>query len=397
MLFKLRLNPLNLLALFVSLAFAQAISAQIVNVDNVEALYDAVNDPVNVGATIELAPGTYILTVNDPQDTPRPNRGRLDLQEDMSLIGVKGDRSAVVIDAFNLPASSYTGRPGPHAAVRLGRGSNSLEWLTVRDAVNGQANIDSGLIFPGTAYVRIAHVASSGSARGLNVLNFGPAASNETIEADIEDCDFFNNTVGLSEGLRLGNFQGAVGATVNARMVGNRAWGQQQGRLIVNNRAINSTVNVFSAGNRFFDNGAGTIIAGGLSSNATPANGNTINFEAHGDHFTDNNGPTVLDIGGLIVLGGENISIPYGTNNNTVNVELWGCRMGGNNTYDLLGIGARSDPESIGSPGINNHVTIAIRGEGTGTKGKWQPVEAFFDALPWDPADNNSVTVTRLP
>ena len=119
MLFKLRVKPLNLLALFVSLTLAQSISAQLINVDNVEALYAAVNDPANVGATIALAPGTYILTVNDPQDTPRPNRGRLDLQEDMSLIGVKGDRSAVVIDAFNLPASSYTGSPGPHAAVRL--------------------------------------------------------------------------------------------------------------------------------------------------------------------------------------------------------------------------------------------------------------------------------------
>ena len=380
---------------FGTLLSAQSISGQTVHVTGIEELYAAVNDPGNAGATIALAPGIYRLTALDANNVPRPNGGRLDLQLNMSLVGVKGDRSAVIIDAFELPPSSYTGSPGPHAAVRLGRGTNSVEWLTVRDARNGQANIDSGLIHPGTAFVRIAHVASSGSTRGLNVLNFGPASSNETIEAEIEDNYFFNNTFGLSEGVRVGNFQGAVNATVNARMVGNRSWGQQQGRLIVNNRAINSTVNVFSAGNRFFANGAGTIIVGGLSSNVTTANGNTINFEAHGDHFVDNTGPTIFDIGGLIVLGGENISIPYGTNNNTVNVRLWGCRMGENNTYDLLGIGARSEPESIGSPGANNRVTIEIHGEGSPTKGRWQPVEVFLDALPYAAEDNNSVTVVR--
>jgi hypothetical protein len=364
-------------------------------VGNIDELYAAVNNPANVGSTILLLPGTYMLSVNDTFGNPRPNRGRVDLLENMSLLGVVGDRSAVVIDATDLPATSYTGTPGPNAAVRLGRGTNSIEWLTVQNAVNGQANIDTGLVFPGTAYVRIAHVASSGCIRGLNVLNFGPGTSGETIEADIIDNYFFDNTIGLSEGFRIGNFQGATGSTVNARVIGNRSWGQQQGLLIPNNRAINSTINVFSAGNRFSDNGAGTIIIGGLSSNATTANGNTINFEGHGDFYSDNMAFTTLDFGGLVVLGTENISIPNGTNNNTVNVRLWGDRMSGNNTYDLLGIGARSNPESIGSPGVNNHVTIEIHGEGPLFAGKWQPVQFFADALPNDPADGNSLTVIR--
>jgi hypothetical protein len=367
--------------------------ADTVSVSNVEELYSAVNDSSNAGATLELAAGTYRLSPSNPAGQPRPKGGRIELQPDMSIVGEVGDRASVVINAWDLPAASYVG-VGPSAALRTGKGTNSVEWLTVRDARFGQANIDTGLQAPGVAYIRIAHVAATGSARGCNVLNFGPAASGETIEVEIIDNEFFENPFGVSEGMRIGNFQGATGATVKAWVEDNRCWGNKQGRLIVNNRAINSTVNVQSSGNRFFENGAGTIIVGGLSSNNTTANGNTINFEGYGEHFVDNNGDTELDVGGLIVVGGENISIPNGTNNNTVNVSLWGCRMGENNTFDLLGVGARSTPIALGSPGVNNRVTITISGEG-GHKGRWQPVEFFTDTIPSAAAGTNTVTVIR--
>ena len=373
-------------------------AAPLVQVNGVEQLYATVNDPANAGATLVLAPGIYALSRTDPAGQARPNGGRLELQVDMSLTGLVGDRSAVVIDAFDLPKSSFPATSGPNAAVRTGKGRNAVEWLTVRNAQNGQANIDTGLqpLLPGTAFVRIAHVASTGSARGLNALNFGLGASGETLEIDIIDCDFFNNPFGVSEGVRVGNFQGATGSIVNARMIGNRSWGNQQGRLIVNNRALRCTVNVFSSGNHFYANGAGTILAGGLSSDATVANGNTITFEAHGDRFVDNNAPTPFDIGGLVILGGENISIPNGTNDNTVFASLWGCRMGENNTHDLAAWGARSLPASIGFPGVNNRVTIEIHGEGR-QNGKWQPIESFVDGEPADPNANNTVAVFRKP
>ena len=386
-------STLGTLLLTLALVTSLPAAASPVYISTVEELYSAVNDPANAGATLELAAGTYMLSPTDSSGHSRLKGGRLELQRDMSIVGVVGDRSSVVINAFNLPATSYLGL-GPSAALRTGIGTNAVEWLTVRDARFGQANIDTGLQAPGVAYIRIAHVAATGSARGLNVLNFGPAASGETIEVDIIDNDFFLNPFGVSEGMRIGNFQGATGATVNAWVEENRSWGNKQGRLIVNNRAINSTVNVQSSGNRFFENGAGTIIIGGLSSNNTTANGNTINFEGFGDHFIDNNGDTELDVGGLIVVGGENISIPNGTNNNTVNVSLWGCRMAENNLFDLLGIGARSGPIELGSPGVNNHVTITITGEGK-HKGRWQPVEFFTDTIPFAASGTNTVTVIR--
>jgi hypothetical protein len=387
----------------IALALSPCAAAQAIQISNVEELYSAVNNSANGGTTLVLSPGVYMLSTLDPNNVARPKGGRIELQSDMSLMGVVGDRTAVVIDAFNLPASSFPQTvngvsTGPNAAVRLGLGKNALEWLTVRNARFGQANIDSGLqpLDPGTAYIQIEHVASTGSTRGLNLLNFGPQTSGQTIEADIVDNQFFDNVVNLSEGVRIGNFQGATGSTVNVHMSGNSSWGQKQGRLIVNNRAINSTVNVYSSGNRFYQNGIGTVILGGLSTNNTRADGNTINFEAHGDQFVGNTSETEFDRGGFLALGTDNVSdASGGGSNNTVNAKLWGCRMIGNDVSDLTGIGARSLVESTASLSQNDHLTIEIHGDGTGSaKGKWQVVEFFADSLP---ATNygNSVTVIR--
>jgi hypothetical protein len=384
-------------ACLVVLGLGQGAMAQTIAVSNVEDLYSAVNDAANAGATLMLSPGTYTLSVTGPNGVPRPKGGRIELQPDMSLKGVEGDRSAVVISAFNLPASSFPQTTGPNAAIRMGLGHNSLEWLTVRDARFAQANIDTGLqpLDPWTAVVRIAHVASAGSTRGLNVLNFGPQTSGQTIEAEIVDSHFFDNVLRLSEGVRLGNFQGASGSTVNVRMSGNVSWGQKMGRIIVNNRAMDSTVNVVSSGNRFYDNGAGTIILGALSSNNARADGNTINVEAHGDRFVGNMGATEFDRGGLVVLGSENISdVTGGGSNNTVHVKLWGCRMIDNAEADLTAIGARWVSGSTAGLSENNHVTIEIHGDGN-DNGRWQPVEFIADTVPDGPNYGNAVAVIR--
>jgi hypothetical protein len=178
-------------------------------------------------------------------------------------------------------------------------------------------------------------------------------------------------------------------------MSGNVSWGQKQGRLIVNNRANESTVNVWSSGNRFYDNGGGTIIIGGLSSNDTRADDNTITFEAHGDRYLGNTGITELDPGGLVVLGGENISATSGgTSSNRVHVKLWGCRMAGNAFADLTAIGARWVAPSTAGLSVNNLVTMEIAGDG-GEGGRWQPVEFKADGVPAGPSYGNLATLIR--
>src|SRR5688500_2525610 len=130
---------------------------------NVDQLYAAVNDPQNAGRQIAAAPGTYTLSATDSSGVPRPNGGRLEFQEDMSLVGVEGDRSAVVISGINLPASVLPNAPIPFGAIRLGRGRNAVEWLTVRDTRGGQGNIVTSLAYSEPQYVRAAHVASTGA------------------------------------------------------------------------------------------------------------------------------------------------------------------------------------------------------------------------------------------
>ncbi|MBA3786629.1 MAG: hypothetical protein H0X15_14030, partial [Acidobacteria bacterium] len=124
------------------------VSLAVVNVTNIEELYAAVNNSANAGNQIVLAPGVYLLSVNGAGGVARPNAGRLELQENMSLRGTVGDRGAVIIDAINLPLSSFNSAPPVPltAAIRMGRGTNAIEWLTARNAVNGIANIETELV-----------------------------------------------------------------------------------------------------------------------------------------------------------------------------------------------------------------------------------------------------------
>ena len=133
---------------------------------------------------------------------------------------------------------------------------------------------------------------------------------------------------------------------------------------------------------------------GGLSSNDTRADGNTVTVEAHGDRYVSNTGETEFDRGGLIVLGTEDISpAAGGGSHNTVHVSLWGCRMAGNDVADLAAIGARWLSPAAAGRSTNNRVTVEIRGDGAGN-GRWQPVEFVADSVPAG-AYGNTATVIR--
>jgi hypothetical protein len=161
----------------------------------------------------------------------------------------------------------------------------------------------------------------------------------------------------------------------------------------VNNRAIGPTVNVVSDGDRFYDTGAGTLIIGGLSSNNTRADGNTIDFEAHGDQFIGNDAASEFDHGGPFVIGTGGSRMPAAAAT-TRSTSARGSRSLGNDTSDLGAIGARSLSVQTAPLSQHNRVTIEIRGSGS-SRGEWQPVEYFVDSLPASANYDNSVTVLR--
>ena len=117
-----------------------------VDVADVEQLYTAVNDGRNAGATIVLAPGVYLLSATNEAGEERRQRGRLDLQLDMSLVGWEGDLGAVTIDGSALPQSSFAFTVGRTGIIRTGRGNNAIEWLTITGNPPAAASISTDLV-----------------------------------------------------------------------------------------------------------------------------------------------------------------------------------------------------------------------------------------------------------
>src|SRR6478735_9382471 len=62
-------------------------SPHVIRVHTVKELYAAVNDAANRGATVRLAPGTYVLSSFYPSGAIRPNRGSLRMPPGMALVG----------------------------------------------------------------------------------------------------------------------------------------------------------------------------------------------------------------------------------------------------------------------------------------------------------------------
>mgnify|MGYP001231064091 FL=1 len=355
-------------------------------VSNVEELYAAVNDSANSGKKLLLNAGTYVLSASDPSGNPRPNSGRLELQLDMSLTGVCNNRSAVVIDASGLPNSSFVvpiGRTGP---IRIGLGNNSIEWLTILGNDRAAGGIETDLAGTSTTRIRVAHVVSGGSLRGVDVRNIGATMVGRRIDAEIID----NECFGIVEGIRVVNTNGANQGQIYAKLRGNRVHDFYFGVIANNNRCSSAVVEVRSDGDRFEGNGLGALIAGGTAGSGTSVS-NSTTFEAHGSKFINNTGPIEPDLGdagGILVLGADAFG-PDMTFNNTVTVKLWGTKVYGNQNINFQAFGSRSlaNPPVLG--GTNNHALIELHGVS-----KKIDVVAI-DSAPVDPNNTNTVTVVR--
>ncbi len=396
---------------FGALVFATAITTSavasagpVVYVADVEQLYGAVNSDLNVGATVVLAPGIYTLSAT------KPHGGRLELQKDMSLYGVAGDRAAVVIDGAALPQESFMGVSfGRTGVVRMGKGTNTIEWLTIKGNVSAAAGIATELTDvtnpTASTTIRVAHVVSDGTSRGIDVRNTRPPTPTtigRRIDAELVD----NELIGpppdqvtpdiMTEGIRLANFGGADHGVIVAILSGNRAHGFEIGCIVANNRSSNAVLEVRSSGDRFFANDLGCSIAGGLSQTTAVANSNSIVFEAFGSEFVDNTagiggvntpGPEGIR-GGIHVAGGLASMSTNVVSGNTVSVSLTGSKVSGNQVVDFEAFGA-IQTALTGIAGENNHVTITLRGVSR------QIDVAHTDSLPGDPS--NSVMVFPPP
>lgn len=367
-------------------AASRTVAAAPLAVTNVEQLYAAVNDPANAGAAIVLAPGTYVLSATNSGGVARPNGGRLELQPDMSLSGLSGDRSAVVIDFSALPASSFNVL-GKTSGIRTGRGNNSVEWLTILGNPNSAAGVETDLVGASPTHVAIAHVLAHASIRGVDVRNSGVAMNGRSIAVRIEDNDFF----GGKEGIRLLNESGVIGGQIDVTMSGNHSHDNNVGCVMEHNRASSGGIHVRSSGDHFEHNNIGCLIGGGLVNAVGAANSNTTAFEGHGDAFVDNtlvvNGAT--DAGGILVIGAETPNAPNSASHNSVTVQLWGTMVSGNHNVDFQAFGARNTGTPSGVSGVDNRTTIELHGVSTRID------VVAVNSIPLDPTGTNTVTIVR--
>lgn len=331
----------------------------VINVSTIDSLYAVVNNPMNVGRDVRLSPNTYVL------DPSRPHGGRLELQQDMTLRGKAGYAASVIIDASQLQAAQFVDGTMTTGAIRVGRGTNTIESLTIRNATFGAAGIETDLVGTGTASIRIAHVIATGNQRGIEVRNVGAAMANRALVVELTDNEFVDNTLGVGTGLQITNRPGATGATIDATIDNNKARGNVAGCLVANVNVSGAHITVDSHADRFEGNGNGCVVFGGNGN----ANNNTVAFRAQSSRFVDNSiagVPTpVADSGGIVVVGGMGSA---GASSNTVVIDLWGILFDGNRCTDIDGnlclditaFGAQSLSGPVS--GTGNNVTVMLHG-----------------------------------
>jgi len=375
-----------------ALAATVPVSAgSVIEVSDVEQLYDAVNEPANAGATIVLAPGRYVLTKVKPGVGTRPNNGRLELQADMSISGVTGHPEDVVIDSsdpVNGPSFALGGGLGNGGTIRIGRGRNSVEWLTVVGGSNSAAGVQTDLV-GATAVLRVAHVVSRGSVRGIDVRNLGPAGAGRTIVIDLDDNELVENATGNGQGIRFVN-SGADGASIVATLHNNRSHDNIQGLFASDEHSNHASITIDSHDDHFENNTIGGVIFGGLANAPGTFTGNTVTLTMHAGSFTGSRGSAVPPqnvTAGLNVIGGA-VTAPGVSNSafsNVVQVSIWGTKFDDNAALDVEAWGAKSlmtDPA-----GANNVVTIHLHGVSA------QARSLAHDSVPDEAAGTNRATI----
>ena len=348
-----------------------------VYVSNLDELYGAINNVDNAGAEVILAPGTYVLNAS------YPNGGRLELQTDMSLVGQSGDADAVFIDQSSLPSTTFVltvgGRTG---GIRMGKGTNSLKWLSLKGADVG-ANPFSVIntdLFSLETNINISHVKVdvNGCVIGINLRNRLAEHSGRKIYATLENNEVFNaiNFNGFGIAVQIAN--GASGSLINVIMKKNYVHGNKVGLLAFSSAQtttiINSKIEITSHADKFDGNGCGIDFTAAVNQTTTTvANYNTAILRMYGSSITNNDpsaSPQLVPVNGAfpggmtLTTGYSNVNNIGGYNrasDNTMIVECKGCTFSNNGSTDIYAYAAWCLPACV-LAGSNNLAELYLHG-----------------------------------
>ena len=374
-------------------------------ISNVDELYAGINDLNNAGATLILSPGTYSLNANHPKS------GRLELGYDMALIGQPGNAGQVIIDATNLPASSFTipTTPGlpvplPTGVVRMGNGKNSLEWLTLQnDPLHViRSFVQTDIVATPIAEIRIAHtiIKGGGCNIGISVGNFSAIANGRVVKAEIEDNEIMDNInpspTGNGTGIQIVNHRGTNDASVIATLSRNYIHNNKAGMIISNISSQQCAIEIKSYNNRVENNGVGLAMRAGFNE-STPSISNSLKFDAYATFVKNNTGspapPFSNPACGIFAAGGGSMflfGLPGTVNDNKLDISFYGCAIEGNvGTAQILAYGAHSTYSLPTPAGIYNETNIYLHGISANA------TISSIASLPVEPAGTNIINVYR--
>jgi hypothetical protein len=359
----------------------------IIPINDVIQLYKQMNLPQNAGNKLVLAKGRYTLNVTDGFATA----GRLELLENMTLQGGTKNPGDVIIDASKLPASSFSpqgGVPARTGAIRVGRGSNTLEYITFignPGTVQPLSVIDSDLTMPGmnTCRIRVANCIVTGGRIGINLRNFGTQGAGRTIQADLESNEIHSNLVSQSnnqqgQGIVFQNVNQAAGGIIQVTMKNNNVHNNIIGLKIFNSTGvantnlINTQIIVKSENDHFDNNKLGMAITAAQNnlSGTTTVSKNSVTVATKNISVL-NNGVIKKDglymPAGIFIVGATITPAGAVASNNLINVTLNG-KISGNSNTDILVYGSWmvGDPPPAfpagNFPGTNNQVNVQLIG-----------------------------------
>ena len=366
---------------------AKVQTPMVIVVSDVEALYEAVDNVNNAGKTIVLRAGSYVLSRHRGAQE-RPNKGRLELQRDMSLRGE--DPSLCVLETAPTDLPKFDEIPGARSGmIRTGRGNHTIEKLKIIAPPLAGSGISTDLadLQSQQTTIRIAKVISGDPnsehlTRGVDIRNTGTAVIGRHLKAFIEKCEFH----GGRQGIRIANFQGANGCQVSVEMSGNHCHDNFAGCLITNHKSTSGVIEVSSEKDKFTQNGVGCTVIGGILSGSS----NRTRFVANKIVSKNNNGPLDLEtqLAGGIVIRGANTQQPNMASQNQVEIVLTDCKVNSNQAPgNVMAHGAHcSNPAGVA--GKNNTVIISLHGNNNFT------VDATDSEPPESPPKTNNVTVT---
>jgi hypothetical protein len=309
-----------------------------------------------------------------------------------------------VIDGSKLPKTSFkptgAGQPGRTGCIRMGRGHNTLSFVTLIGNPNTEAlsGIDTDLDYKNPV-VEISHCVVKNSQQGIDIRNAAANGMNRKLTAFIHNNVLTKNLVDIGhQGLSIQNANGADKSKIKVFMSNNRIFGNPFGMRVMNVNVINDTIEIISNGDKFDEHQTALIFWAGQQdmnvAGSRAVSGNVVSFISYDIHIGHNQPvPNEIVFGPVFAVAGNTKFLPNMSNSNSLELYFYSPDFEKNfNTINVFG--ARNEANLVGGPnaglaGKLNRVSICTDNNHIKIKSKSSDVNS--------PGNNNVAKIVTCP